>query len=647
MYKMRNQKFNKIKSYQYVLMFIFLGIFGLAQKSYAAPAVSNVSGTISDGESITVSGSGFGIVGPDIEIFDDFEKGTNGNAISTVSGSAQVNQWAEAETEDAPKYSNAYAHSGLLSNVQAWDESLNEETTFQVRANFQGSVTEGEEAYFSYWIFIPAGGHVPSGPSNPNWKLWTIYGRPFASNYSSPYTQTVLYEELPTNYFLCPDAWYDDSGRDGMTADSIYGIYDEGYCPFGMNKGEWHRMEAYLKAGSSSNGALGTWEMNSSLARRQIGYQTGLTTIHPGDYWDTIGFPAYSRGADYSNPVTKTYYDDIYVATGAGARARVEIGNAPTYSECTNLATITPTSWSDTSISATVRQGSFSNGSAYLFVVDADGAVSEGKQITIGSSSDDNVLLDVDWETSTGSTANALSDGGIFTSVSDSATFWSVEADNGPSGQNTLLMKTPTSGSGELRDAPSLGNPNVLYVRYWLKMHNFPSPQAASMHLIYINDTRDKDQGVCLFRPATDGSNHMDIISDGHVYQGIGEDGNENTTADNVVLVPETWYRWEFKITSTGTGTGTVEVRLDGTDITDKFWRYSPSSIRLDTDNANDAVVLPDLNYFNIESYNSGWTANDLASLASLKITDGPDWIGGDAGSDTTAPSTPSGLSVS
>lgn len=200
-------------------------------------------------------------------------------------------------TEDSPRYSNSYAHSGLLSNLQAWDESPNDETTFQFRADFGSRIAEGNGVYFSYWLYVPANGHIPGAAGDiPNWKLWTVYGRPFASAQSSPYVQTILYDELPTGYFLCPEPWYDDAGRDYMPDDDIWGVWDPGYCLLGMNKGQWHRMEAYLLAGSSHNGVIGTWELNAGLPRRQLGYQTGLTTIHTGDYWDTIGFPAFGRG---------------------------------------------------------------------------------------------------------------------------------------------------------------------------------------------------------------------------------------------------------------------------------------------------------------------------------------------------------------
>ncbi len=81
-------------------------------------------------------------------------------------------------------------------------------------------------------------------------------------------------------------------------------------------------------------------------------------------------------------------FDDFYVATGPNARARVEIGNQPVYQDCTNLAIITPTNWRNNAITATVRAGSFQSGEAYLFVVDANGNVSNGLGVKINGNYD-------------------------------------------------------------------------------------------------------------------------------------------------------------------------------------------------------------------------------------------------------------------
>jgi len=77
------------------------------------------------------------------------------------------------------------------------------------------------------------------------------------------------------------------------------------------------------------------------------------------------------------------YYSDIYVDS---SWARVELGDAPTYAASEHREMLIPTSWSPTSISARVAQGSFSHGPAYLYVVNSAGQVNaRGLKVIVGS----------------------------------------------------------------------------------------------------------------------------------------------------------------------------------------------------------------------------------------------------------------------
>ena len=72
-------------------MFFMLASF-IPRTIFAVPSISSINGTVSNGQPVTISGSAFGSTGPIIAIFDDFEKGTNNNELSTLSNSAAVNQ---------------------------------------------------------------------------------------------------------------------------------------------------------------------------------------------------------------------------------------------------------------------------------------------------------------------------------------------------------------------------------------------------------------------------------------------------------------------------------------------------------------------------------------------------------------------------
>ncbi|HQI75020.1 MAG TPA: hypothetical protein PK384_00770 [Candidatus Latescibacteria bacterium] len=357
-------------------LFMTLTISPTTSFAQAVPVVSSVQGNVSNGASIVVTGSGFGSTGPNIVVFDDFEKGTNGGATAIGNGSAQVGTW-DAIGELPTRYSNTYAHSGSLSNMSNWADNGAWEGSRWIGKSLSGGATN---VYFSWWLYLPVNRDTPGTNSGagPNWKIFWLYTEPWPTD---DFVSVFLTNSFPvtngsSGYFLTgfADDWRD--GRIDINSNS-------GSTVTAFTKGQWHRYEYYFVA-SSTAGSLTLWELNASQARRQLGSRSGKT-VDTGGKWTTLHFPGYGRGDRNS----QTYYDDIYVATGPGAMARVEIGNSSTYGTSTNLAVSTATSWSDTQVVATVRLGSFKSGqTAYLYIVDSNGNVnSSGYPVTIAGGS--------------------------------------------------------------------------------------------------------------------------------------------------------------------------------------------------------------------------------------------------------------------
>jgi hypothetical protein len=349
--------------------------------SHAAPIITGVSGAVSDGKIVTISGNGFGTNAPNIILFDDFEKGTIGANISTAAGSAQINNWSRIQAncrgidERYPVYTSEWAHSGSKSMKSDWATSLNcQEPAILSRINFPSS----DEVFYSFWTTVPLGKNVPGdrtngkNPSGPNWKLSWIFNSPFGNEHMNDYVSVVvLQENLGTGY----TGWlyFDDlvPRREGG-----------GELGDHMKKGEWSRFDIYQKGGVA-NGNLQGHEINDSRGRVQKVNKQNVFTLESGYGWNALTMPGYGRGYTQNG---MTLYDDVYLATGPGARARVEIGNAPKYERCSNLAISTVSSWADNQVMATIRIGSYSDGQqAYLYVVDSNGAVNDsGYPITIG-----------------------------------------------------------------------------------------------------------------------------------------------------------------------------------------------------------------------------------------------------------------------
>jgi hypothetical protein len=332
--------------------------------SIAAPTVSSVSGTVANGQSITITGSNFG-VGPNVLLFDDFEGGSNGSQIATGSGSAKVGEWAglNGSGSGMPSYSTGQKVSG---NMAAHMSNANKIWYNELVA----SIPAQNQVFLSWWMWIDT---VPANTSSAaNWKtVWIM------NSGTTDYDFT-----LPTFF---------GSGNNGMYGSNYLGDNCGGYGDWSvptLSTGTWLRTWVFLD-GSSDGKYLQSWSLsNSGVVQSATSSNSASSCWFNGaESFAQVYFNGYM--GVYNSTVSNAYFDDIYIAYGPNAMARVEIGNASTYNACTNLTMVTPTSWGASSIAATVRQGSFgSSASAYLYVVDATGTPNaNGYPVTFGGGS--------------------------------------------------------------------------------------------------------------------------------------------------------------------------------------------------------------------------------------------------------------------
>jgi len=334
----------------------------------AAPLITGVTGTVADGQQVNISGAGFGALGPTVVMYDDFELGTDGSNVSDRTRNARVGTWRDVSDKIGPyypTYSNLQAHSGKLSLRQNWGSGGDNQEGARWAAPTISSPSS--RFFISFWTFLPSGQNVPGQMiSSPNWKLyWLSTNDVFQNDYGAGLGDNNLPSEI------YPVSWINGSQNRAQV----------GYTSMPFTKGRWARFDVSI-VGSQSSGNVTAWYVDAATPWYRVGSQNGRTLDDGTTGWGYLHFPGYGRYDTNSN----TYYDDIYVATGPGALARVEMGNNPIYSSCTNLSIITPSSWSNSSITATVRKGAFPAGSAaYLFVVDSAGEASTGFPVTIGS----------------------------------------------------------------------------------------------------------------------------------------------------------------------------------------------------------------------------------------------------------------------
>ena len=367
------------------LLTLIYSMFIFEPVSAQIPIIDNVSGSVSDGQQITISGSNFGANGPNVILFDDFKRGIEGEDITLT---APLGNW----------------------NVPQHQPTYGKDTQGNIAGRFIGdgggrlifTFSDVQEIFISYRVMIPSGKHFPHSfapntfPSGSQWKLtWLMDGDRGAAGNDDlviPTWGNGTYFSIAGN----DNAYQLATGR--ASGDTRWFSFQD-----------WNRYSVYMKGGAIPDVDPGTvWSQGMSEEFGQKIFGSNDRRLFDGDdtpdgyqfeddaisRWNKLNVPGWHRGGDDN---AAAMYDDIYIATGAHARARIEIGDNSIYENCTALAIATPTAWQDNAISTTIRQGSFQGGeTAYLFVIDENGNVSSGYPFTFGSTTD--IKIDNDFD---------------------------------------------------------------------------------------------------------------------------------------------------------------------------------------------------------------------------------------------------------
>jgi hypothetical protein len=335
---------------------------GLAAPNVRAQTIGGVSGTLSHGNSVALTGSAFGAKAQAAPVkWDDFEGHTDGSVLNTADGWDAVSGWSYSRNQDdrVPVYSSTAAHSGSLGMMT---RNIDGVSNSSVRMDANYSTGFYLDAWYEY---VPD----PAQPSNNN-KVFMLYGSGAAE-----YPQTAMtgFCRL-TSGFTFP-----------TYAASSGGFNDNWYSPVRQNMlmSGMHHLQVWLKPSSDGveNGVV--WVSVDGVTSTDTAWRT---VANASGYWRQarLGFWQ-GHNDDGVCPVSGghyTYWDNVYIDN---TQSRVELGNASTYGACTHREIQVPTSWSDSQVSVAFNQGTFGGGeTAYLYVVTANGAVSPGYRVTLG-----------------------------------------------------------------------------------------------------------------------------------------------------------------------------------------------------------------------------------------------------------------------
>jgi hypothetical protein len=338
----------------------------LAPNIHAAPGSISASGTFTNGQSITISGTGFGTktqAAP--ELWDNFESATIGGSLSGRSPVVGTVNWGvigdPTVSTSNQRTNSSRSFYALYSGASDYNNSLSYVRT---------ETTTGAKKYFSFWW---RGGRVGAAWSR-NMKPWTHFG----SGSDQP------------AYYIGDGTGDGDPGFRSNVIDNSASLTRSGSaygCGNMSNiEHEWTRWEGYLVLSDNGvqNGQMEVWQSQPTNITRSncIHHATAVTRT------SSNGFRQWTFGEfmDTSGGVESTVYmDDIYIDD---TLARVELCDASTWSAVTHCEVQPATAWSSTSATATFNQGAFaSEETAYLYVIDSDGAAnSSGYAVEIGSS---------------------------------------------------------------------------------------------------------------------------------------------------------------------------------------------------------------------------------------------------------------------
>ena len=350
-----------------LILLIFLILPSLV---FGAPSISGVSGIVTNGQTVTVSGNSFGIksnVAP--YRWDNFEQGVDE---SLVTG------WSGGTGDNIAKYSNDIQRGPNGHIITSKHEFRPSQQNISL---CQNDYTNGYDVlYIDYWYRLTP--VDSSGISGRNYKPWRVWTNDITMQFN-PGTFPPVEPYGPAGIFSI----YDNGSPSQLPEISMWNGEDRDY-------GNWKHEQVAVRVSDPgvANGVLHRYVNSQPIGpfSDSLVFRTRNilpTEIRIGHYWATDADPGDPETLP-ANTGADAYIDDLYIDR---TWSRVEIGNASTYSACTHREIQIPSNWSTDSINFTINQGSFNNGSgAYLYITDAnDNTNVNGYPITFTSGSGD------------------------------------------------------------------------------------------------------------------------------------------------------------------------------------------------------------------------------------------------------------------
>ena len=337
-----------------------------------AQSITGVTGSVVDGEQITILGGPFGTKGNAAPvIFTDFNEGIAETAVDSLESVHGWRSWGAGD-DDPARYSNEALRDS---------EGMNCRFIYPDRISGSGlsddmvqdglDIDAGDRVYLSMYIWSTYTGCQVEGVDPQQWKIFRF------SHGNNGYPALVF---LWHGAGLTPPGTskvFSYQGSGGGGEDEARYLPGETPAPI---ETWWHfEIEAQVSSGpGQSDGVSRAW-YNGELRVDESDWTYLHPDDDPNDVWNWIMIGQYIQRPPWEYVVR---YDDVYIDK---SWARVVLADSPNWNNSTHRELQIPTSWNSNAISVTVNSGTFQPGqTAYLFVVDPDGQRIGGEEVVIG-----------------------------------------------------------------------------------------------------------------------------------------------------------------------------------------------------------------------------------------------------------------------
>lgn len=330
-------------------LFLFLMIIPFT--AYSTPIISGISGTISNGSGITISGSSFGTkttAAPSLWDTVDNKYSLSNGAVIPAGGSYPWG-WQQGTTYDT-----------IDSQRGSYGKVMYKSSDGHVDYH---KVSPVGNLYVSWWLKMSANPIPPAGNHSSKFIRCgnsAYEGNPNVETFSWTQQQSYVYDQGAPNSGYLTDDWLDNGQTD-----------------WAINPNTWNFLEVWF----DNTAKTYTIKVDGNTKVDASSWAGDPKPFNFDEVW-LIGFDAGGNAP----PTLNLWTDDIYIDN---TFSRVMIGDQNTYTTSTHFEMQIPSAWNSNgqSITITLNQGSFANNStAYLYVFDSTGAVnSSGYPISYGS----------------------------------------------------------------------------------------------------------------------------------------------------------------------------------------------------------------------------------------------------------------------